>query len=69
MMPRTALLTMRRRTKGFAREERAPMVKELESSPLTPSSKTLQMIESRYMKTFWIMISMSAPFPLIKNSL
>ena len=69
MMPRTALLTMRSRTKGFAREERAPMVKALESSPFIPSSKALQMIESRYMKTFWIMMSMSAPFPLIKNSL
>ena len=69
MMPRTALLTMRRRTKGFVREERAPMVKALERSPFIPSSKALQMIESRYMKTFWIMMSMSAPFPLIKNSL
>ena len=69
MMPRTALLKMRMRTRGFAREERAPMVKALESSPLAPRSKALQIMESRYMKTFWIMMSMSAPFPLIKNSL
>ena len=68
-MPRTALLNMRMRTRGFAREERAPMVNAFESSPLTLSSKTLQIMESRYKKIFWIMMLISAPFPLIKNSL
>ena len=68
-MPRTVLLKMRRRTRGFAREERAPMEKALESSPFPPSSKTLQIMEFRYMKTFWIMMSMPGPFPFIKNSL
>ena len=69
MMPRRALLKMRTRTRGFAREERAPVVKALDSSPLLQRSNALQIMESRYMKTFWIMMSMLAPFPLIKNSL
>ena len=68
-MPRMALLKMRTMTRGFAMEDKAELVKALERSPRAPRSKTLQTIESRYMNTFWIMMSMSAPFPLIKNSL
>ena len=69
MMPRTALLMMSMMTRGFAIEEIALLVNALDKSPRTPSSSTLQAIESRYMKTFWIMMSMSAPFPLIRYSL
>ena len=69
MMPRTALLMMSMMTMGLAIEEIAVLVKALDKSPRTPSSSTLQAIESRYMKTFWIMMSMSAPFPLIRYSL
>ena len=68
-MPRMALLMMRTTTRGLAMEERAELVKALERSPLAPRSKTLHTMESRYMNTFWIMMSMSAPFPFIKNSL
>ena len=68
-MPRMALLRMRTMTSGLAIEDRAELVNALERSPLTPRSRTLQTMESRYMNTFWIMMSMSAPFPLIKNSL
>ena len=70
MMPRTALLMMSMVTTGLlAIEEIAVLVNALDKSPRSPSSSTLQAIESRYMKTFWIMMSMSAPFPLIKYSL
>ena len=69
MMPRTALLMMSMMTRGLAIEEIALLVKALDKSPRTPSSSKLQAIESRYMKTFWIMMSMSAPFPLIRYSL
>ena len=69
MMPRTALLMMSMMTRGLAIEEIAMLVNALDKSPRTPSSSTLQAIESRYMKTFWIMMSMSAPFPLIRYSL
>ena len=69
MMPRTALLMMSMMTMGLAIEEIAVLVNALDKSPRTPSSSTLQAIESRYMKTFWIMMSMSAPFPLIRYSL
>ena len=69
MMPRTALLMMSMMTRGLAIEEIAVLVNALDKSPRTPSSSTLQAIESRYMKTFWIMMSMSAPFPLIRYSL
>ena len=70
MMPRTALLMMSMRTRGLvAMEEIAVLVNALDKSPRSPSSSTLQAIESRYMKTFWIMMSMSAPFPLIRYSL
>ena len=70
MMPRTALLMMSMVTTGLlAIEEIAVLVNALDKSPRTPSSSKLQAIESRYMKTFWIMMSMSAPFPLIKYSL
>ena len=69
MMPRTALLMMSMMTRGFAIEEIALLVNALDKSPRAPSSSTLQAIESRYMKTFWIMMSMSAPFPLIRYSL
>ena len=68
-MPRTALLMMSMMTRGLAIEEIALLVKALDKSPRTPSSSKLQAIESRYMKTFWIMMSMSAPFPLIRYSL
>ena len=68
-MPRMALLRMRTMTRGLAMEDSAELVKALERSPFAPRSKTLQTMESRYMNTFWIMMSMSAPFPLIKNSL
>ena len=68
-MPRMALLRMSTMTRGLAMEERAELVKALERSPLAPRSKTLHTMESRYMNTFWIMMSMSAPFPFIKNSL
>ena len=69
MMPRTALLMMSMMTRGLAIEEIAVLVNALDKSPRTPSSSTLQAIESRYMKTFWIMMSMSAPLPLIRYSL
>jgi len=69
MMPRTALLRMRMRTRGLAIEEREGEVKALCKSPLAPSRRTLHRMESRYMNTFCIMISISAPFPLIRYSL
>ena len=68
-MPRMALLRMRTMTSGLAMEDSAELVKAPERSPRAPRSKTLQTMESRYMNTFWIMMSMFAPFPLIKNSL
>ena len=68
-MPRTALFKMRRRTKGLISDERASVVKASERFPLPPRRSRLQTIESRYMNTFWIMMSMLAPIPLIKNSL
>ena len=69
-MPRTALLMMSRMTRGLVTiEEIAVLVNAVDKSPRTPSSSTLQAIESRYMKTFWIMMSMSAPFPFIRYSL
>ena len=68
-MPRMALLRMRTMTRGLAMEDSVELVKVLERLPRAPRSKMLQSMESRYMNTFWIMMSMSAPFPLIRNSL